>query len=77
MGNVAGQAPARLAMKLAFRARPSTAKEIRDKMEGAMAIRLALALMVAALLTGCSMLHCQESSQNARAGGSCGVGSKF
>jgi uncharacterized protein YceK len=42
-----------------------------------MAIRLALALMVASLLAGCGSLQCRESSQNSRAAGGCGLSSKF
>jgi uncharacterized protein YceK len=42
-----------------------------------MAVRLALALIVASLLAGCSSLRCQENSQNSRAAGGCGLSSKF
>ena len=42
-----------------------------------MAIRLGLALMLAAMLAGCAALHCQESSQNSRASGACGLQSTF
>ncbi|HEY1448642.1 MAG TPA: hypothetical protein VGF33_08895 [Caulobacteraceae bacterium] len=42
-----------------------------------MAIRLALALIIAGLLAGCSSLRCQESSRNSRAAGGCGLHSTF
>lgn len=45
--------------------------------ESGMATRLALAMVAAALLAGCSTMHCQEQSRNQRAAGECGLFSKF
>jgi hypothetical protein len=42
-----------------------------------MAAGLALAMVVAALLAGCSSMHCQEQSRNHRAAGECGLFSRF
>jgi hypothetical protein len=42
-----------------------------------MVVRLALAILAAALLTACGSMHCQEQSRNQRAGGECGLFSKF
>jgi uncharacterized protein YceK len=46
-------------------------------MEGGMAVRLALALIVVSLLAGCGSLRCDESSRNSRAAGGCGLHSTF
>jgi hypothetical protein len=42
-----------------------------------MGSRLALAVLILALLGGCGTLHCQEESQNSRASGACALLSKF
>jgi hypothetical protein len=42
-----------------------------------MAARVALAIVLTAFLSACSSVKCDEQSQNRRAGGECGIFSKF